>query len=62
MTSKYSEYNGCKITYNKRPAKRGYFARVPSVTSQYLGVGKTKKEAYNDTVKTLRRLGKCKRD
>lgn len=46
---------GIKITVEKRGYKR-YFAKVPSITRQYLGFGHSKTEAIADAKKTLKHI------
>ena len=51
-----SDINGCKVEYVRKG--RLYFARVPQTTRQFLGVGKTKTEAYRDARDSVRRINR----
>lgn len=49
---KTEEYGGRKVVFIK--GKNGYvFAQSPSVTKQYIGVGKTKEIAFNEAKKVI---------
>ena len=53
MKENLNKIGKCKVTYVKRKGK-GYLARIPSITKQFLGVGLTKREAYNEAKSSLK--------
>jgi len=53
---KSEKYNGKTITFTKRHGK--VWAKCSSVSSQYLGVGKTKESAFRDAISSLKRIKK----
>ncbi|MFW6009406.1 MAG: hypothetical protein ACOCP8_09105 [archaeon] len=55
---KSETYKGAKITFSKMNGGM-VGARVPKRTSQYLGVGKSKKEAFADIKDTIDKIDKA---
>jgi hypothetical protein len=49
---KSMKYRGITITFTKRFGK--VWAKAPVISKYYIGVGKTKKEAYEDALESIR--------
>ena len=52
--NKYDKVGKCKVAWEKKFGK--YRVRIPSKTSQILGMGKTKKEAFTDLEDSLKKI------
>jgi len=58
---KSETYKGCKVTFEKM--HKGFVgAKVPSRTSQFIGIGKGKRKAFEDAKKSINNFkSKCRR-